>query len=676
MRLLVPELAQAGEVAPEGVDGRSGVWLVVCWALAALPLLALRGLSVHHAWPAASYVPLHIIAEIAIVLVGFSTAAVQWYAAGARGLREARARFIGAAFLGASLLEAVHLLVFPGMPGLLGPSSVERGIYYWLLARGWMVGTLLASALIAPESEHPLLRRGPLLALNLAVAAAGIAVELNLPASPGLFFHPGSGLTRLKIGLEMCIGGAAGVGAAMHFARWRAGGDRAPLRIAAALGIVALSETCFALYASAHDVYNLLGHVYALAAAALIFDGLFVAALIRPYERLDETTRDLAASNARLDALHAHVEGELAATISRLEEASAREAHARAELEAAFAAVPDGVAVYAPDGRIVRMNAAARELLQYAAECEAPPAECWARLAPQTTDGKAVAAADNPIVRALRGDVVSAMPFSIESPGRGRAWITVSAAATRAPDGRISGAVAAITDVSALQQLQSQREDLLRAVSHDLRNPLQIVLLQAERLQRLLPPALEKERSAADRITAAARGMGVMIRDLVEVARMEDGRLVLALQPIELAPFLARLLQLQAGALEIARVRLDLPPGLPPASADPARLERIVTNLVANALKYGSPGTEVTLSAELRGDQIAVSVRDRGPGIPAKDLPRVFERFFRGSATQKQDGLGLGLYIVQLLVEAHGGRVWANSAPGDGATFTFTVPAA
>jgi signal transduction histidine kinase len=216
----------------------------------------------------------------------------------------------------------------------------------------------------------------------------------------------------------------------------------------------------------------------------------------------------------------------------------------------------------------------------------------------------------------------------------------------------------------------------LRAVSHDLRNPLQIVLLQAERLQRLLPPALEKERSAAERITAAARGMGVMIRDLVEAARMEDGRLVLALQPIELAPYLARLLQLQGGALEVARVRLDLAPGLPPASADPARLERIVTNLVGNALKYGAPGTEVTLSAEMRGDQIAVSVRDRGPGIAAKDLPRIFERFFRGSATQKQDGLGLGLYIVQLLVEAHGGRVWAESTLGEGATFTFTIPAA
>jgi signal transduction histidine kinase len=170
--------------------------------------------------------------------------------------------------------------------------------------------------------------------------------------------------------------------------------------------------------------------------------------------------------------------------------------------------------------------------------------------------------------------------------------------------------------------------------------------------------------------------MGVMIRDLVEAARMESGRLALALQPVDLAPFVARLLQQLTGALDVARVRADLPPDLPPASADPARLERIVTNLVANALKY-SPGDEpVTVSACVRGGWIAVSVADRGPGIAPEDRRRIFERFYRGKVAQKADGLGLGLYIVQLLVEAHGGDVHVDSRPGEGATFTFTLPMA
>jgi signal transduction histidine kinase len=300
-----------------------------------------------------------------------------------------------------------------------------------------------------------------------------------------------------------------------------------------------------------------------------------------------------------------------------------------------------------------------------------------ARLDAPTTDGEPLPPAQNPLVRALRGEVVGGLPLSIAPQGRKRVWVNLSAAPMRGPDGRLTGAVIAAADVSVLQALQSQRDDLLRAVSHDLRNPIQVVLLHAERIQRLLAgTALERERTSAERIASAARTMGVMIRDLVGAARMEGGGLALARQPVELEPFMARLLQQAAGALDVGRVSLDIPKDLPRASADPARLERIVTNLVGNALKYSPSGTPVTISAAAREGTVVVSVRDRGPGIAQEDLPRVFERFYRCKATQKADGLGLGLYIVELLVNAHGGRVWAESRPGEGATFTFTLPPA
>jgi signal transduction histidine kinase len=654
-------------------DGRSAVWLTVGLAVAALPLLALRGLSLSLSWPPGTYVPLHAAVELAIVVVGFATSAVQWHAAAARGFDDARARFIGAAFLGSALLETAHLLVFPGMSGFFGASSIERGIYYWLLARGGLCCALAASAFVAPSSGRASLRRLPLFASSAAAAALLVALELGLPAPPGLFYHPGSGLTGLKIALEACIAAVAVVGALLHVARGRSG-DRVAMQIAAVLGVMALSEACFSLYASAYDAYNLLGHFYALAAAALGFRALFIGAIVRPYERLDQAKRDLAASNAHLDALRAHVQGELAVTIARLEEARASEASARGELEAAIAAVPDAMLAFAPDGSIVRMNEAAHRLLGYAAdEREASLSERWRGLAPQTPEGKPLAIEDNPALRALRGEIVSGLPLSIARPGKKRAWFTASAAPTRGPDGRLTGAIVAFTDESALEALQSQREDLLRAVSHDLRNPLQIVLLQAERLHRLLPEALEKERRGAERIALAARQMGIMIRDLVEAARMEDGRLVLAREPVELRPFLARLLAHQAGALDASRVRVEVPPSLTKVSADPARLERIVTNLVSNALKYSPSDAEVIVSAAERDGSVEISVRDHGPGIAPDDLPHVFERFFRGKATHKADGLGLGLYVVQLLVDAHGGRVWVESPPGQGATFTFTL---
>lgn len=672
-----PTTAERHVGAARDAQPRPALWLAVSWGAAALPLVALRTLGVWYAWPPRTYVPVHALVELAIALVAFATFAVQWYAAGVRGASDARARFLGSAFLGVGLLHTLHLLVFPGMPGLFGPDTVERGIYYLLLGRVWLTGALLAAAFIAPASAHPLLGRGALAVANVAAVALAAAFEIPLPDSPGLLYRPGTGLTTAKVGLELVLAALAVAGAVLHWRSWREARDRTALRLAAALGLVVLSELSFATFASVYDVYNLAGHAYALLSAAVMFDGLFVTAIIDPYRRLDFTSRDLAASNARLDALRAHVEGELATTIARLREASASEQLARAELEAAIAAVPDGIAICSPEGRILRTNGAADRLLGSDGDLEETLLERWSRLRVQTTEGKPFSVEDSPVVKALQGETVPGVPASLETAGGKRLWVSIGAAPMRTTDGRLDGAVASITDIGAVQELQGQREDLLRAVSHDLRNPLQIVVLQAERLQRLLPegPALQKERTSADRIVHAAKHMAIMIRDLVEAARMESGGLKLSLQEVEVGPFVQRLLAQSAGALDTARVRLEIAPEMPRASADPARLERILVNLIGNALKYSPQGAEVRVAAAARDGEIVVSVSDGGPGIDPEDLPRLFDRFYRGRRTQGADGLGLGLYIVQMLVEAHRGRVWVESRPGEGATFRFTLPA-
>lgn len=646
-------------------------------AAAALPLAALHVLGVRYAWTPATYLPLHVLVEMAIALVAFATFAVQWYAASSRAFYEARARFIGAAFLAAAIFETLHILVFPGMPGVFGPSSVERGIVYWLLGRIWIAGALLAAAFLSPESEHPLLRRGPLVALNLAAVALAVALESRLPASSGLLFRPGLGLTSLKIGLELVVAVACAAGALLHLRRWLAEGDQTALRLATALALNVIAEASFTLYASAYDVFNLLGHAYALAAAGLMFDGLFAVALLEPYRRLDATTHALVSSNARLEELRALVEGELARTIARLEEATEREGRARAELEATFAAAPGAIAVFDAEGHLRRANDAAERLLGYTpGEHVSSPHARWARLAAQTPEGKPVGLEASPVLRALRGEHASGT-FSIKRQDGCRVWISLSAAPLCGLDGAIQGVVAAAADLSQIQALEAQREDLLRAVSHDLRNPLQIMVLQAERLARLLGgPAYERERASAERIVRASQQMGVMIRDLVEAARFESGHIVLAREPVALAPFLARLLQQAAGALDTARVAVEVEPGLPAADADPARLERVVTNLVGNALKYSPQDTPVRVTASVCDDALVVSVADRGPGIDPGDLPRLFDRFYRGRGTHGSDGLGLGLYIVRMIVDAHGGRVWAESTIGEGATFSFTLPLA
>jgi len=649
--------------------------VVITLALAALPLLLLRAVGLRVAWEAATFVPLHTLIEVAIALVGLATFAVQWYAASARGVPEPRGQIVGAAFLGLALLGCAHLLVYPGMPGLFGPGSVERGAYYWTAGRYWLTGTLLVAAFVTPGSDWPLARRVPLVAAALVTVALLVIVELRYPAWRALLWLPGRDLTRARVALEAGVPLLAVAGAALHWRRWRATGDRTAQQLAVALALTVLSEGATALNASVYDLYNLLGHVYALASAALIFDALFVAALLEPYRKLDLTSRELVASNARLDRLRAHVEGELATTIVRLKEASEREQRARADLEAAIAAVPAGIVLYDPTGGIRRTNAAVERLLRYTDDLrDLALEERWARLHPQTTDGKPLPFMDNPVVRALNGETVGGVPVSIETPDGRRRWVSISAAPARIPDANLEGAVAVISDLSTIQELQNQRDDLLRAVSHDLRNPLQISLLQAERLQRLLvDPDRAKERASADRIVHASRQMEAMIRDLVDASRMERA-LVLAPERVELAPFLRRLLGQAAGAMEVDRVRLELPDELPPVLADPERLERVVLNLIGNALKYSASGTEVQISAKPHAGMVLVAVTDRGVGIDPDDLARVFDRFFRGARTGGADGLGLGLYIVRLFVEAQGGRVWAESRPGEGSTFSITLP--
>ncbi len=228
-----------------------------------------------------------------------------------------------------------------------------------------------------------------------------------------------------------------------------------------------------------------------------------------------------------------------------------------------------------------------------------------------------------------------------------------------------------VVTIRRLRESTEQREDLLRAVSHDLRNPLQIVVLQAQRLLALASD--DRPRRGAAGIVAAARRMDRMLRDLADSARSEGGPIELDRKAVPLRPFVVQLLEGSEGVLDASRVDLAIPDELPDVQADPDRLDRILVNLVGNALKY-SPG-RVRIRAEGADGEVRIAVEDGGPGIAEADLPRLFERYYRGQR-HEGEGLGLGLYIVRKLVEAHGGRIGVESHPGRGSTFTVALPVA
>jgi PAS domain S-box-containing protein len=220
-----------------------------------------------------------------------------------------------------------------------------------------------------------------------------------------------------------------------------------------------------------------------------------------------------------------------------------------------------------------------------------------------------------------------------------------------------------------LRRAQEEREDLLRAISHDLRSPLSVIHLKAQLLSRRLDDP-ETRREIGAILTSTGR-MEAMIAELVEAVRLEST----PTEPraIELRVVVRELLVRTAGVLAAERIELALDE-VPLVLVDPAALERILTNLLSNALKYAPSDTKVRVTAERRGAECAISVADRGPGIPPEDVSHLFERFWRARRTARADGLGLGLFIVSKLVVANGGRIWVESELGVGSTFWFTLP--
>lgn len=350
-----------------------------------------------------------------------------------------------------------------------------------------------------------------------------------------------------------------------------------------------------------------------------------------------------------------------------------------AELDATINAIAEGVLIYSPKGEIVRMNPGAEEIFAYTpAERERPLAERLRALRLETTEGRPVPPEDTPPVRALAGETVRGQVLVLHRPPDRAVWVSASGAPIRGPEGQLLGAVVTVTDVTLLHELQERLEDILRAVSHDLRNPLAVAQGHAQLLQRELRRMGQGEQAvrSAEAIVTEIRRMDGMIEELVSAARLEAGQAELERKPMDLRASLADLLARNAGVMDVSRVKNLIPASLDPVLADADRLDRIFVNLLSNALKYSPPDSEVLAKARKANGEVVISVTDHGVGIAPEDLPHIFQRFYRARGPRKREGLGLGLFITRKLVEAHGGRIWVESQLGKGSTFYFTLPVA
>jgi signal transduction histidine kinase len=222
------------------------------------------------------------------------------------------------------------------------------------------------------------------------------------------------------------------------------------------------------------------------------------------------------------------------------------------------------------------------------------------------------------------------------------------------------------------------RDRMLSVVAHDLRNPLALVAMNAEMLAETLPPRADPyQKETIHIVQQAAERMQRLVEDLLDVSRIEHGTFALRRSAIAPAALLAEAERMLRPLAAAHGVTLEFAaPGSPPAiEADGERLLQVLSNLIGNAVKFTPSGGRVRVLAGAAGGGLQVSVADTGPGIPAEQLPHVFGAFRQAHAGDHR-GVGLGLWIAQSIVAAHGGTLWVDSREGEGSTFHFTVPAA
>jgi signal transduction histidine kinase len=228
------------------------------------------------------------------------------------------------------------------------------------------------------------------------------------------------------------------------------------------------------------------------------------------------------------------------------------------------------------------------------------------------------------------------------------------------------------------RQATQARDRMLSVVAHDLRNPLAVVAMNAEMMLELMEPDADPHhRETVEVIRQASARMQRLTDDLLDVSRVENGSF--ALQPAEnlVRSLFRESERLHRPAAEAQGIEMvfDDAAGLPPVRVDGARVIQVLGNLLGNALKFTPAGGRVRVSAVTAGEQVEVSVDDTGPGIPPDQLSQLFDAFWQGHDGDRR-GVGLGLWIARSIVEAHGGKLRVDSRPGEGTTFTFTLPRA
>lgn len=412
----------------------------------------------------------------------------------------------------------------------------------------------------------------------------------------------------------------------------------------------------------------ILAAILAMLILTLVAAWLIAGRLSKPLEELQKQANAVASGDysARVEpsevAEVAVVGQAFNGMAARLDEVIEANARTSMRLEAVMAGLVDGVVLTDGEGNVLHINDAARRML----------------------DAEEIAVSGRPFVQVARDYELSLVlrdalagkksPTATVEHGLERASLLITARALD-EDGERLGLVV-LRDVTELRRLETIRREFVANVSHELRTPLTSIRALVETLEAGAMDDQDLAMNFIGRIIGEVDRLNSLVEDLLEFARLEAGRAPLNLEKVNIGEAIHYGADRLRPQIERARLTMHVEIGenLPQIDIDVKRIEQVVINLVHNAIKFTPPDGEITIRVYQRKNNVVVEVQDTGVGIPEDEQLRLFERFYKSDKARRSEGTGLGLAIAKNIVLLHGGNISVESTPGEGATFSFTLP--
>ena len=355
------------------------------------------------------------------------------------------------------------------------------------------------------------------------------------------------------------------------------------------------------------------------------------------------------------------------------------EIQAKADLEALVDASPVGVVVFdAVSGLVVSFNQEVRRIVGDLRIEDRSIVELLEAVTVRRADGREIAPGEyHTLVQILRESItVRAEEIVLEIPDGRKVTTLINATPIISEQNEVLSVVVTMQDMTPIEEQERQRAEFLRMVNHELRAPLATIkgcATTAMGSSSVLDPAESQQFFGI--INMQADHMNGLIKDLMDAAQIETGSLSVSPDSVDLAVMLDQARNMFTGEGHGNPVQIDLPADLPRVRADQQRIVQVVVNLLSNAARHSPESSTIRVEAELKDLLVEVSVVDEGTGIPSERLPHLFRKYARSEGDDRRVGTGLGLAICKGLVEAHGGRIWAESVEGGpGTRFTFSIP--